>query len=308
MTDVLTDVLQRVSLRGTVYFQADFGAPWGMEAGGSQLANFHLVTGGRCWVSMPTQGWSSWLEDGDVVLFPQGTSHVLASDPKCRAVPAGELLAGADGNEAAPTFGGDGTPTRLICGHFERRADSRHPLFGALPDVIHLSSGIGETAPWFATAALMAADESRASNVGGAAIVDRLAEVLLIHLLRAWSVEEGSEQHTFLTALADPQLGSALALMHKDPLHEWSLDELARRAGLSRSALSSRFRAAVGVSPIRYLTQWRLERAYHGISVDAWTLQRAAIEAGYADEFSFSRAFKRLYGVSPGSVRRAHAS
>ncbi|RMH15625.1 MAG: AraC family transcriptional regulator [Gemmatimonadetes bacterium] len=306
--DVIGDVLRTVRLRGTVYFQAEFRAPWGMDINGGEVANFHLVVEGRCWVSPTDGGDGFWLERGDLVVFPHGDAHRLAHDPAATPVPAERVLrelrsCGAE----CPAYGGTGPPTRLVCGHFERAAASRHRLLDTLPPVILLRREECARDDWLHAAAQLAAAEASEQGAGASVVVDRLAEALFVQVLRAHLSRETARTAGFGAALGDAGLVRVLQAMHEDPLRDWSLAELARRGAMSRSTLASRFRHAVGTTPMRYLTEWRLERARDALAHSGCTLAQAARLAGYANEFSFARAFKRVYGATPGSLRRAEA-
>lgn len=266
--DVLADVLRTVRLRGTVYFQADFHAPWGMELAGGSVAN--------------------------------GAPHSLAADPGSVKIPAGDLLADSEGESLS--FGGNGAVTRLLCGHFSHDPAARHPLLSGLPPVLHLrreSSGGGGTVRAILE---LAAAESRGGSPGAAAVVDRLAEVLLIQLLRGWARQERARVG-FLAALSVPEVALVLERIHGDPRRTWTLAELARASGTSRTVLSQRFRRVVGEPPIRYATRWRLERARDALRAGAGSIARVARDTGYADAFTFSRAFKRHFGITPGEAR-----
>lgn len=300
--DILSDILTTLRLRGTVYFEANFGAPWGMDIKGGAVANFHLVVQGRCWYRCA--GRTQSLEGGDVIVFPHGDRHTLLHAPDGDAQPA-EALIGTpvvpDGNDQLPCYGGSGNTTRLICGHFEIDRAGSHALLGALPAVIHLRRD--EQTDWVASASQIAVAESASTDAGANAIVDRLAEVLLIRMVRAYSRQTTTEAG-FLAALRDPALASALNSMHADPQHGWQLAELARESAVSTTVLVERFQRTLGVAPMQYLTQWRMHKAREMLMSGAQSTGDIAQRVGYASEWSFSKAYKRVFGEGPGATRR----
>jgi len=300
--DLLTDILRVLELRGTLYFQAEFRAPWGMDIAGGEFANFHLVTAGRCWLRVG--GETVELGPGDVAMLPHGDRHALLHAPDGRPVPAPEVLAAERREAGGPVYGGGGPGTTLICGHFELDRAGAHPLFAGLPALLRLEAAAGARAAWVATATRLAAAESRASEPGSTAVVDRLAELLLIQLLRA-ALDAGSLPDSFLAALADPELQPSLEAIHANPAHPWTLESLSRAACMSRSKFAERFRRATGLAPIQYLTLWRMQRARRRLQTfPEESVVSIAESVGYRSEFAFAKAFKRTFGQGPGAARR----
>ncbi len=303
--DVLTDVLRTLRLAGTVYFQAEFSAPWGMDIKAGAVANFHIVAHGRCWLRATDLDAAIQLDEGDIVLFPRGMRHVLAHSAAAQAAPAEDVLEAIRAtSQAPPSYGGGGERTTLICGHFSCERVDLHPLLRALPPLLHVAAGGQRDPQWIATATRLMLAESGLAEPGSEAIVDRLAESLLIQVIRS-HVRAQSVSDGFLAALSDPPLASALALMHARPGHGWSLGELAREVGVSRSVLAHRFKETVGESPISYLTQWRMVRAAELLRDGEASVARVAEQMGYQSEWAFAKAFKRVLGTGPGDLRRA---
>lgn len=301
--DILPEILRAQRLRGTIYFRANFRAPWGMDIQGGEFANFHIVAQGRCWLRTgpepPLQ-----LEEGDVTLFPHGSAHALLHAPDATACPAAELTNGEQQGETRE-FGGDGpVTTMLICGHFQHDRDASHPLLETLPDLIHLKAAQLGHAQWLATAGQLAAMESASQRPGVAAVVDRLAEALLVQTLLGYlGAMSQSEERSFLAALQDNCIGRVLELIHQEPAQDWTLEKLACAGAVSRSVLTDRFRKLVGMSPIAYLARWRMLKARELLRDTSSTIARVAETVGYGSEFSFSKAFKRFYGIPPGQAK-----
>ena len=298
--DVLTDVLTTLRLRGTVYFQADFGAPWGMDIKGGAVANFHLVVQGSCWLRGPVRQEVRKLHQGDMVVLAHGDRHALLHTPDADAPPAESVISNEKKRNRGPEFGGEGDITRLICGHYEYERAGQHHLLRALPPLIHLSND--QQTDWIATAAELAAEESTSLLEGSGAVVDRLAEILFIQVVRAYA-KTLPEEESFLTALTDPILAKALSLLHQEPARAWQLDELAQICGVSRTKLGDRFKHTLGIAPMQYLTEWRMYKAREYLTSANSSIAQVAAQVGYASEFSFSKAYKRVFGETPGSAR-----
>lgn len=300
--DVLADVFRAVRLRGTAYFHADFRAAWGMRIDRRDIANFHVVTAGHCLATW--QSSEARLDEGDLIVFPHGMNHALRSDVEAAVEPAADLLASRrETPSGGVEFGAAGVASQLVCGHFELDRRGAHPLLEALPAVLVLRRGEGPNAQWVQTATRLAVLESEAGQPGSAAIVDRLAEALMIQLVRAHAAR--NEMGTgFMAALADPLVGPALSLIHEDPGFAWSVEGLARRIGASRSRFATRFKDLLNVGPMQYLTHWRMLAARALLSDDGLSVAAIAERVGYRSEFAFAKAFKRVFGTGPGAARR----
>lgn len=300
--DILSDTLTTLRLRGTVYFQADFGAPWSMEIKGGEMANFHWVVKGQCWFRVNDAAPAIQLNEGDAIVFPHGGRHSLVHSPKALALPSEELLGAPNNVGQRLAYGGHGQTTTLICGHFEIDRRGSHCLLQALPAVIHLLRD-AET-DWLATASRLAVHESCSTENGANAIVDRLAEVLLIQVVRAYA-KTLTDKAGFLAALADPVMSVALARIHAEPDRSWRLPDLADACAVSSTVLVERFNQSLQIAPMQYLTQWRMHKARALLVSSAQSTAQIAQQVGYASEWSFSKAYKRVFNEGPGATRRA---
>ena len=300
--DVLTDVLTALRLRGTVYFQAIFRAPWGMDIKGGSVANFHLVVQGSCWLRGPGDNELHALHQGDIVVLSHGSRHALLHTPDAKAAPAETLIGSGSADISHPEYGGDGDATTLICGHYEYERAGKHPLLRALPPLIHLSAG--QQSDWITTASRLTVLESESSDDGSGAVVDRLAEILLIQAIRAYT-HQLSDASGFLAALTEPTLANALSLLHHEPARPWQLSDLANACGVSRTVLADRFKRTLGIAPMQYLTEWRMHKARELLISEGASVAQAAYQVGYASEWSFSKAYKRIFGEGPGATRRS---
>jgi len=307
--NLFSEILQTVKLRGTIYFQADFCSPWGMDIPQGEYANYHIVTDGNCWLSFSDeQGIEPiLLQTGDMVLFPRGKAHGLSdSSSTSGLVAANELIEKPRRNcNDELMFGGDGqNSTRLICGHFEHDKNFfDHPLFSTLPSFVHISANESGQNSWFTTMSELAVEISKSENVGKNAIVDRLAESLFIQTLTEYT-SSLDDPTTFLAAAQDKNIGLALKAIHTDITNKWSLAKLADIAIMSQSAFSIKFTDLVGTSPMVYLANWRMLKATEMLKDTRMSISQIAEQVGYQSVFSFSKAFKKVVGETPGSIRK----
>ncbi len=295
--DVLSDVLRCLQLRSSVYFQAEFHAPWGMAIDQRTVAAFHFVVRGSCWLRHGGEE-ALRLGEGDLVVFPRGHRHSLSDRPNGDVTPAEEFLG------AGSPYGGPGpTSCSMVCGHFEYDMGARHPLLMGLPSLLHSQAGSSESVDWYQTAIRIAVLESqRADEMSGStAIVERLAETLLIQVIRDYALRTGEG---YLAALSDPGLGRALNAIHDEPSRAWTVESLGRVASMSRSAFANHFREAVGLTPMQYATQWRMHTARRLLQTRETSVAAVAELVGYSDGFAFAKAFKRMFDESPSNLRR----
>lgn len=303
--DPLGEALHFLRMSGTFYCRSDFTAPWGLALPPMpDCLMFHVVTHGRCWLDVPGQP-PRWLQPCDLVLVPHGRGHALLSEPGVLPVGLFDLPREFAGDRyEVLRHGGGGAPTQLVCGavRFEDAA-ARH-LVAMLPPVIAIDTAQDTSSGWLQGLLRFMAAEARLMRPGGEAVVTRLADILVIQALRAWLERgEGTVRAGWLRALQDRQLGRVIALVHRDPAHPWTLDTLAARAAMSRSAFAERFTRVVGEPAMQYVTRWRMCLAETWLKEPGASVATVASRLGYRSEAAFSRAFKRCTGRAPGSVR-----
>jgi AraC-like DNA-binding protein len=240
------------------------------------------------------------------LVLPLGDPHVLVDSRGSRAEPLESILAcqSSDGDPGPLVYGGGGEPVTLICGYFELEAGAVHPLFGVLPPVILLRGEGGHASSWLESTLDLIAEESTAGRPGGETLVDRLTEAMFIQVLRGYLDQQGTLAPSWLAGLRDQGIGRALGLIHRRPDARWTVEELASRAGMSRTSFSTRFRDLVGEPPLQYLTRWRMQVAAGRLRRTDSPLPEIAGQVGYQTEASFSKVFKKLWGISPGAYRR----
>ncbi|MCC7243310.1 MAG: AraC family transcriptional regulator [Acidobacteria bacterium] len=313
--DVLSDVLRAVRLTGAVYFDYELSSPWVAEAppsreiaaavipGAQRVIEYHLVARGACWAHVLGQE-SVRLGEGDLILFPQGDPHVLASAPGLRATP--DLAMYARSSAPLPLVfergGGGPQEARVICGFLGCDDRPFNPLLDALPRMLHVSSAVAGDG-WIRTLLMTAVEESRGGRPGAENILSRLSELMFVETIRRY-LERLPEQAGWLAGLRDALVGRALAAIHAAPGEPWTVDRLARRVGASRSVLAERFAALVGQPPMHYLTMWRMQLASRQLLGGA-PIAEVAPAVGYESEAAFSRAFKKIVGQAPATWRRS---
>jgi AraC-like DNA-binding protein len=309
--DVLSEVLRTVRLSGSLQFCVVSSGAWqtddrpslAKQAGArANVVPFHIVAEGECWIEI--EGKRSTLRTGDVVAFPFGTGHVIgvgSGGPLVR--PTGDLPPKPWRDIPVLRYGKGKVQLRLLCGYLTCDAINFGPLKSALPSLLHVRTGAADE--WLkATVRQMVAEVDNPRS-GGRSLLERLTEITFIEVLRHQIGEAQPGSGGWLAALADPQLGRCLALIHDDPARSWTVTTLASAAGLSRSVLTERFEAMLSTSPMRYVRDWRLYLASVALSTTAKSIAAVAEEAGYGTEAAFNRAFSRNHGMPPSAWRRA---
>ena len=316
--DALSDVLRTVRLTGAVFFNLDVSEPWVAEAPPARacqpfvmptaqhVIEFHVVTKGFCWGGLVDEQ-PIRLQVGDIIIFPQGDAHVLSSAPGMRTQPDITLYQGSERAQLpfALTLGDTGPPTaHVVCGFLGCDSRPFNPLLGALPRMLHLREGANLETGWLAHFIRAAIEESENKRPGGESILSRLSELMFVEVVRRYLASLPEEQTGWLAGLRDRYVGQALNLMHGQPAFAWTLGHIAKEIGLSRSALIERFTHFVGVPPMHYLAQWRMQVAAGLLTNRIDTVARVATEVGYDSEAAFSRTFKKLVGTPPAAWRK----
>ena len=314
--DALSDVLRVIRLTGAVFLSAEFTAPWSVLTergpsdgasnmpGGAHSVHYHLVTQGECLATLPGET-PIRVQAGDLLLFPHGDAHILASAPHLKAVPTTDLLSPSEpgGVIHRLVHGGGGVTTRMVCGFLACDARLFKPLLLALPRILKIRAQEGPLSSWIETSLHSAVDESAHPRAGWAIVVARLAEVLFVEALRRYIDTSSTDDKGWLAGLRDRYVGRALALMHERPAYPWTVEELGSRVALSRSAFATRFAQVLGQSPMNYLAGWRMHLAAHMLGTSSQTIAAITEQIGYDSEPSFYRAFKRALGMPPAAFR-----
>lgn len=299
------DGLHLLRFTGALYCQADLTAPWGVAFPAIEpCMMLPVVLSGRCVLEIG--GDVHTLEAGSAALITRGVPHRLLSEPGAPSTGLLDIPVERVGETyERMRFGGGGERTQIAYAAMTVDEPLTARLVAELPELIRVDAWDGGRSGAFGTVLRLLADEARTLEPGGEAVMTRLADVLVIHVLRQWLRTSSDASTGWLAALRDPHVGRALARLHARPEHDWSLVELARQAGMSRSAFAERFTALLGEPPMRYLAGWRLEQAYTALTTTTDSVAAISRQVGYGSEAAFGRAFKRHHGTSPGAVRRS---
>jgi AraC-like DNA-binding protein len=303
--DPLAEALHLLRMNGAFYCNSEFTSPWGLTLPAMPgYLWFHVVTAGEALVDVPDAD-PVELGRGDLALVTRGAGHALRGEPAARAPGIFELEREvlSDRYEIL-RHGGGGAPSTLICGAVRFEHPAARNLVEILPEVIRIDGSDSPPADWMQGTLSLMSSETRQLRPGGEAVITRLADILVIQAIRAWIDTDPGARSGWLGALRDPQVGRALALIHSHPDRPWTVASLADEVAMSRSAFAARFGEMVGKPVMQYATDWRMQVARAALQEGNTTVAELANRLGYRSEAAFARAFKRVLGVAPGSVRK----
>jgi AraC-like DNA-binding protein len=314
--DVLSEVLRVVKLQGALFFNGEFSAPWCLSSaltpavaerlapGAGHLIIFHFLTEGRAYARLP-DGTRHELTAGDIVIFPHGNAHFLGNGSPERPVDSFRTFAKnlTQGLKVA-RFGGGGEITRFVCGFLACEPRLSEVFLAGLPPLLTVQAVKEPSGQWLEHAIRFSVGDGNEPNAGSGVVVAKLSEVLFVETLRRYINRLPPGETGWLAGARDPVIGQALALMHKDPAHPWTIEVVARGVGLSRTRLAERFRHFLGESPMAYLAQWRLKLGAEMLQSSDDSIAGIAAAVGYGSEAAFNRAFKREFDSPPAQFRR----
>lgn len=314
--DVLSEVLRVVRLEGALFFNAEFSAPWCisepqsiaiapyLSPGAGHLILYHFITEGRAFIKLH-DGRREELTAGDIVILPHGDAHLLGNGYPEKPVDSLSTFAKnlADGLKLV-RFGGGGEITRIVCGYMACEPRLSEVFLAGLPPMLKVHIAQEPSGQWLEHSIRFSVDESEDSCAGSHLLLAKLSEVLFIETLRRYINQLPTDQTGWLAGARDPIIGQALAHLHKEPTYPWTISNLARRVGLSRTRLAERFRHFLEESPIAYLTKWRLKLGAEILLSTEYSVAEVAEAVGYSSEAAFNRAFKREFDSPPAQFRR----
>ena len=304
--DTLSRILDALEFNGVFYYATRFSAAWSIDIPKyKHVVRFHYVTQGACWVRVENHLDPVLLLPGDLIIIPHGAKHILSDSADREPVTLDQAL--EDEN-----YQGDGVfkigegleenETQLVCGHFEFCEIFQHPLITNLPDFIIKKENNESSIAWTNDTLKLISDIAHSKNDGSAAVIKRLSEVIFIQVLQYWN-ENNPNKTGFITALNDTKLSKAIQAFHKNIAHAWTIEKLANEALMSRALFASKFKHYMGVSAMQYVTNWRMQEARKVLERSTLSLEQVAVEVGYDSAAAFSKAFKRIYNETPGSIR-----
>ena len=303
--DVLTDILNTLRLKGSLYFRTELTSPWGVYVPAERnVARFHIVIRGHCSLRVEGQKNSLSMANGDLVIIPHGAAHHIVDDLNTPSRPLEDVLSEVGYSGTGPLiYGGGGLGCCLVCGQFKFENEVFHPLLDNLPAILHILGNESYNTKWLDSAMGFIANEAATEQPGAFAIIDRLSEIIFIQVIRAYM--NASKSHIpFIAALRDPQISRALSEIHNRPDLYWTAEKLGHVVGMSRSVFFNRFSQLVGMTPHEYMTLVRMQKAGRLLASTQKPLNVIAESVGYTSEAAFSTSFKQHFGKRPGEYRR----
>lgn len=306
--DLLSDILSRMRLSGTLYFRTSFTSPWSVKVPAYEnVARFHFAHQGRCFIRVEGEPTPVRLDQGDLVIITRGASHTLYCDPttETQAMTLDRVveLSGFTGSGTL-VYGELGTDheTQLVCGHFAFDKHASHPLIDALPSHIHIAKYGEASGGWMENTLRVIGAEAGKGQLGSDLIAQKLSEIIFAQALRTClnSAADGLP----LTGFADPNIARALQAIHGNPAHPWMLEELSAIAGMSRTSFATKFAHSVSMTPLGYITHWRMQIARQMLAETDTPIIQIAEAAGYQSEAAFGRVFKKHFDAAPATYRR----
>lgn len=290
---LLDHLLKGFRLSSSLIYRGHHCGVWQVDTSGSGLASFHLVVSGHCWLhrtdGLPPQP----LQTGDLLILPHDARHALSPSPQY------DDRAG-DG-EMYPLSDNHPEGTGLLCGFFDLREEHSHPLVRALPDYVIVPAD-APTATRLKPLLALIISEAQDAGLATNAVIERLTEALFLLVIRH-HLSQSPEAGGLFAALQDSRLARALSALHENPAAPWTVAELARSAGMSRSAFAAHFHMQLKQTPLAYLGHWRMRQARYLLS-KGQSMARVAEAVGYQSEAAFTKAFKRITGTPAGALRR----
>ena len=313
--DVLSTVLKTVKLEGAMFYNAEFSAPWSFRSPPSRGVStylsaqprhviiYHLLTHGHAYAHVEG-GERLLLSAGDIVVFPHGDPHIMGNGHDTEPADNGKILREimAQGLKLV-RMGGGGEVTRFVCGYLACDPQLSKAFLGGLPPVFKVNIGSDNSGRWLENSIRYSVGQANALQTGSEIVVAKLSEALFAETLRRYVDALPEGQTGWLAGARDPDVGSALALLHRQPSDPWTIASLAKQVGVSRSVLAERFRYFLGVPPMAYLTRWRLQLGAQLLTSTSRSVAQIAAEVGYESEPAFNRAFKREFGSPPARFR-----
>jgi AraC-like DNA-binding protein len=290
LMEILKDVLKTLRLSSKVFLHAKFCEQWVIDIEPLNLqVSFHVIAHGDCWLHTPSISTPTELHAGDLVICLRNTPHFvthsaeLPPDNLPRNTPAGK--------EALEKALGE--PTALICGQCEFLQYYWNPILEAMPNIMVFPTADSAGSNLGSVINLMI-NEVESAGENSNAVIDRLSDILFIEAIRAY----------MLAVMKDPRLSKTLTSFHKQPAKNWTVQTMSEEAGMSRSAFADKFKQMLGMSPMEYVMSWRMQQAYNTLTSGNESVMQIAEDCGYQSEAAFRKAFKKQFGIGPGTARR----
>lgn len=276
--DIISQVLRSIHFDASIYLHSQFCSPWGLNSDNPGLSSFHVIAFGNCNIALEHKP-TIHLNAGDLIFFPKNLSHKIYNPDASAEI-----------------------STTLICGSFDF-SQLNNPIIDSLPDFIHIKANEIAQYPWFESLFRQIVNEAESGTEGRSIILDKLAEILFIYILRYY-VLISQHSNGLFAGLADPHISKALMAFHSDMASLWTVERLAQYALMSRSAFSDKFSSLVQLSPMQYVTFWRMQSALNALKSSQDSILTIALNHGYQSEAAFSKVFKKHFSITPGKARK----
>lgn len=302
--DILSEVFSTLRINSNLYFRAQFCGAYSVEVPQERRCiRFHLVREGQCYLEVPGTE-PVVIKKGDIAIVPDGALQILSANTDLKPVPLADVLEQGALEKGLLNYGQGSCQASLLCGFctFDEAID--HPILTALPKLIILSPRELEKEPWAIATLELLAMEAELEAPGMTGILSRLLEIAFMQAVRRITHNQISSQGGFIAALTHAKLSKALHVIHNEPQVAWTIEGLAKQAGMSRARFADKFVKTVGVPPIGYLTKWRLMKGRSLLSGTNLDMEEIANRCGYASATSFSRRFKEEFDIGPGAYRK----
>lgn len=319
--EALSEVLKAVKLDGAMFFNAEFSSPWCarsvngcdvtsyLSPKSQQVIIFHLLTEGSGYARLEgTEERTISLKAGDILIVPHGDGHLLGNGAPVEPVDRSQVIKQvlSQGLKVS-RMGGGGEVTKFICGYMSCDPQLGRVFLAGLPPILKVrirdDAPDQESSQWLEQSIRHTVDTLDGSKPGAKAVLAKLSEALFVETLRRYIAQLPQEQTGWLAGIRDPEVGQALALLHRKPAHPWTVGSLSEEVGISRSVLAERWRRYLPETPMAYLTRWRLQLGAQMLRSTNSSVAHIASEVGYESEASFNRAFKREFSLPPAKFR-----
>lgn len=302
--DPLSEALSLLNTRSSLFAGLKAGGDWAIDFPPPEGVKFNAILEGTCWIMVEGVEQPIQLEAGDCFLLPRKRAFSLRSDLSLPAIHSDAIYRHAVNGVA---ICGTAEEFFLIGGRFDFGEEARL-LFDGLPAVAVIKSG-SDQASVLNWALRRMAHELTNPSLGNSIVVQHLGHIMLVQVLRMYSIQEGNSAPSWLVAISDPRIGATIQAIHADPARSWTVENLAKIAGVSRSTFALRFKQKSGVTPLEYVLRWRMQLAARFLNTNNHvTISSTAQKLGYDSDSAFSHAFKRVMGCSPREYRERAAS
>ncbi len=278
--NVIDEIFKSIAFDANIYLHSEFCSPWGVPSSNPGLSSFHVIAYGNCQLEIEGKE-TIHLSAGDLIFFSRNTPHKLINPDQHNNI-----------------------STTLICGHLSF-SNNKNPILMALPRMLHIKAN--EMDQGFKTLFQQIVSEAESSRDGRQLVLDKLAEILFICVVRFYICSDRlkySQKTGLLKGLTDPNISQALIAFHQNMDQAWNLETLAQQASISRSKFASRFNELLGVTPLKYMTYWRMQQAKLLLKSTNQSIFNIALACGYQSEAAFIKVFKKQFNVTPGQSRK----